>query len=74
MKEQKSRVRENDWWKTPRNFADSFYRILEFCGLRGGLAGIIGRRHQRGMNKYTVGMATQGLAKLCYQDVPRDTA
>ena len=45
---------------------DSFYRNLEFG--TGGLRGIMGVGSNR-MNKYTIGMATQGLAnylKKCY--------
>lgn len=47
---------------------DAFYRNLEFG--TGGLRGIMGVGSNR-MNKYTVGMATQGLAnylKKCYPD------
>ena len=47
---------------------DSFYKDLEFG--TGGLRGIMGVGSNR-MNKYTVGMATQGLAnylKLCLPD------
>lgn len=43
----------------PDELSDSFYRNLEFG--TGGLRGIIGAGTNR-MNKYTVGMATQGLA------------
>src|SRR5437870_11801718 len=43
----------------PDELADAFYRNLEFC--TGGLRGIMGICTNR-MNKYTVGMATQGLA------------
>lgn len=43
----------------PAELADSFYRDLEFG--TGGLRGIMGVGTNR-MNKYTVGMATQGLA------------
>ncbi|MBO6083015.1 MAG: phospho-sugar mutase, partial [Bacteroidales bacterium] len=48
-------LRNND----PVGFEDAFYRNLEFG--TGGLRGIIGVGTNR-MNKYTVGMATQGLA------------
>lgn len=50
----------------PKELEDSFYRNLEFG--TGGLRGIMGVGTNR-MNKYTVGMATQGLAnymKKCY--------
>ncbi|MDD2594658.1 MAG: phospho-sugar mutase [Bacteroidales bacterium] len=43
----------------PKELEDSFYRMLEFG--TGGLRGIMGVGTNR-MNKYTVGMATQGLA------------
>ena len=49
---------------------DSFYRDLEFG--TGGLRGIMGAGSNR-MNKYTVGMATQGLAnylKVAFKDLP----
>ena len=45
--------------KNPVELTDSFYRDLEFG--TGGLRGIMGVGTNR-MNKYTVGMATQGLA------------
>ena len=48
-------LRNND----PVGFEDAFYRNLEFG--TGGLRGIMGVGTNR-MNKYTVGMATQGLA------------
>ena len=44
---------------SPDELADSFYRNLEFG--TGGLRGIMGVGTNR-MNKYTVGMATQGFA------------
>ena len=43
----------------PEELADAFYRNLEFG--TGGLRGIMGVGTNR-MNKYTVGMATQGFA------------
>ncbi|MBP5173227.1 MAG: phospho-sugar mutase, partial [Bacteroidales bacterium] len=43
----------------PLALEDAFYRNLEFG--TGGLRGIMGAGTNR-MNKYTVGMATQGLA------------
>lgn len=51
----------------PKELEDSFYRNLEFG--TGGLRGIMGVGTNR-MNKYTVGMATQGLANYmikCYK-------
>jgi phosphoglucomutase len=47
--------------------ADSFYRNLEFG--TGGLRGIMGVGTNR-MNKYTVGMATQGYANYLKQSFP----
>lgn len=44
---------------SPDELADSFYRNLEFG--TGGLRGIMGVGTNR-MNKYTVGMATQGFS------------
>ncbi len=52
----------------PDELADAFYRNLEFG--TGGLRGIMGVGTNR-MNKYTVGMATQGYAnylKKCHSD------
>src|SRR6201995_5677551 len=43
----------------PDEVADAFYRNLEFG--KGGLRGLMGIGTNR-MNKYTVGMATQGFA------------
>src|SRR3954464_11427660 len=45
--------------ENPNELADSFYRNLEFG--TGGLRGIMGVGTNR-MNKYTVGMSTQGFA------------
>lgn len=53
--------------ENPEELTESFYRHLEFG--TGGLRGIMGVGTNR-MNKYTVGMATQGLAnyvKSCFQ-------
>lgn len=53
----------------PDELADAFYRNLEFG--TGGLRGIMGIGTNR-MNKYTIGMATQGFAnylKQCFGDV-----
>lgn len=52
----------------PDELADSFYKNLEFG--TGGLRGLMGVGTNR-MNKYTVGMATQGYAnylKQCFTD------
>lgn len=54
----------------PNELAESFYRNLEFG--TGGLRGIMGVGTNR-MNKYTVGMATQGFSnylKKTYGDTP----
>ena len=54
--------------ETPDELNESFYRTLEFG--TGGLRGIMGVGTNR-MNKYTVAMATQGLAnyvKKCFPD------
>ena len=54
----------------PTALEDAFYRTLEFG--TGGLRGIMGAGTNR-MNKYTVGMATQGLANYikAHVDGPR---
>jgi phosphoglucomutase len=49
----------------PKELEESFYRNLEFG--TGGLRGIMGVGTNR-MNKYTVGMATQGLANYLRQN------
>ena len=51
----------------PKELEDRFYRTLEFG--TGGLRGIMGVGTNR-MNKYTVGMATQGLANYLKQLYP----
>lgn len=51
----------------PTELTDSFYRDLEFG--TGGLRGIMGVGTNR-MNKYTVGMATQGLANYLRRMFP----
>ncbi|HLG40341.1 MAG TPA: phospho-sugar mutase [Chitinophagaceae bacterium] len=50
--------------ENPNELADAFYRNLEFG--TGGLRGIMGVGTNR-MNKYTVGMATQGYANYLKQ-------
>jgi phosphoglucomutase len=55
----------------PAELIESFYRSLEFG--TGGLRGIMGVGTNR-MNKYTVGMATQGLAnylRQCFAALPQ---
>ena len=51
----------------PQELIESFYRDLEFG--TGGLRGIMGVGTNR-MNKYTVGMATQGLANYTLKMFP----
>ena len=55
----------------PKELEESFYKNLEFG--TGGLRGIMGVGTNR-MNRYTVGMATQGLAnylKTCFGHLPQ---
>lgn len=53
--------------ENPHELTESFYRSLEFG--TGGLRGIMGIGTNR-MNKYTVGMATQGFANYLKQTYP----
>jgi phosphoglucomutase len=53
--------------ENPNELADAFYRNLEFG--TGGLRGIMGVGTNR-MNKYTVGMATQGYANYLKETYP----
>ena len=53
--------------ENPKELAEAFYRNLEFG--TGGLRGIMGVGTNR-MNKYTVGMATQGFANYLLQTYP----
>ena len=53
----------------PDELADAFYRNLEFG--TGGLRGIMGIGTNR-MNKYTVGMATQGYTNYLKKSFPAD--
>lgn len=55
--------------ENPADLADAFYRTLEFG--TGGLRGIMGVGTNR-MNKYTVGMATQGYANYLKQSFPNE--
>jgi phosphoglucomutase len=55
----------------PLALEDAFYRTLEFG--TGGLRGIMGAGTNR-MNKYTVGMATQGLANYIKANVEGETS
>lgn len=52
----------------PKELADAFYKNLEFG--TGGLRGLMGAGTNR-MNKYTVGMATQGFANYLNQCFPK---
>ena len=58
-------LRNND----PAGLEDAFYKNLEFG--TGGLRGIMGVGTNR-MNKYTVGMATQGLANYILANCPEE--
>ncbi|MDR2563350.1 MAG: phospho-sugar mutase [Prevotellaceae bacterium] len=53
----------------PKELSECFYRDLEFG--TGGLRGLMGVGTNR-MNKYTVGMATQGLANYIRRQFPDD--
>src|SRR5213596_1807662 len=53
--------------ENPSEVADAFYRNLEFG--TGGLRGIMGVGTNR-MNKYTVGMATQGFTNYLRKSFP----
>ena len=55
--------------ESPDQLADAFYKDLEFG--TGGLRGIMGVGTNR-MNKYTVGMATQGYANYLKQSFPNE--
>jgi phosphoglucomutase len=55
--------------ENPDQLADAFYQDLEFG--TGGLRGIMGVGTNR-MNKYTVGMATQGYANYLKQSFPNE--
>ncbi len=57
--------------ENPAELEDAFYRNLEFG--TGGLRGIMGVGTNR-MNKYTVGMATQGYANYLKQCFPGDVS
>src|ERR1044071_2269911 len=52
--------------ENPKELTDSFYRNLEFG--TGGLRGIMGVGTNR-INKYTIGMATQGFANYMKQEI-----
>ena len=55
--------------KNKEELADSFYRNLEFG--TGGLRGIMGVGTNR-INKYTIGMATQGFANYLNKAYPNE--
>lgn len=55
--------------QNPTDLEDSFYKNLEFG--TGGLRGLMGVGTNR-MNKYTVGMATQGLANYLKKSFPNE--
>ncbi|UYQ91059.1 phospho-sugar mutase [Chitinophaga horti] len=54
--------------QNPEELTDAFYRNLEFG--TGGLRGVMGVGTNR-MNRYTVGMATQGFANYLNQSFPQ---
>jgi phosphoglucomutase len=56
--------------ENPTELTDAFYRSLEFG--TGGLRGVMGVGTNR-MNKYTVGMATQGYANYLKETYPGGT-
>jgi len=56
--------------KSPEQLEDAFYTDLEFG--TGGLRGVMGIGTNR-MNKYTVGMATQGLANYIISQFPNES-
>jgi phosphoglucomutase len=56
--------------ENPKELADAFYRNLEFG--TGGLRGIMGAGTNR-INKYTIGMATQGYANYLIVSYPGQT-
>ncbi len=66
--EVKARIRELQQ-TNPEELADAFYRNLEFG--TGGLRGLMGVGTNR-MNKYTVGMATQGYANYLKLSFPNE--
>jgi phosphoglucomutase len=55
--------------ESPEQLADAFYKDLEFG--TGGLRGIMGVGTNR-INKYTIGMATQGYANYLKQSFPNE--
>jgi len=65
----KSAIRELES-ENQKELADSFYRNLEFG--TGGLRGIMGVGTNR-INKYTIGMATQGYANYLKKSFPSET-
>jgi phosphoglucomutase len=65
VKEQIRQLERNN----PDDLADAFYRNLEFG--TGGLRGLMGVGTNR-MNKYTVGMATQGYANYLKKSFPNE--
>lgn len=66
--ETKNKIKELQQ-SAPEEVADAFYRNLEFG--TGGLRGIMGIGTNR-MNKYTVGIATQGYANYLKQSFPSE--
>ncbi len=56
---------------SPAELEDAFYRNLEFG--TGGLRGVMGAGTNR-INRYTIGMATQGFANYIKELMPRDSS
>jgi phosphoglucomutase len=65
--DEETRRQVSDLFNNETELTESFYKDLEFG--TGGLRGIMGVGTNR-MNKYTVGMATQGLANYLKQQFP----
>ena len=67
--EESAKAEIKELWKDEEALTDAFYKDLEFG--TGGLRGIMGIGSNR-MNKYTIGMATQGLSNYLNQSFGDD--
>jgi phosphoglucomutase len=65
--DEETHIRVKEMFNDDKELTESFYKDLEFG--TGGLRGIMGAGTNR-MNKYTVGMATQGLANYLKKQFP----
>jgi phosphoglucomutase len=65
--DEKTRLRVQELFNDDKELTESFYKDLEFG--TGGLRGIMGVGTNR-MNRYTVGMATQGLSNYLKRQFP----